>query len=459
MKVSKQNSLAVICGSCLGFIGILIGTSLVVTFPTLIKEFQLPLTIIQWLSSGYYLTATIIMSATAYIMSHISLKKIFLWSASLFIIGCTISSIAPNFIILLLGCLLNAIATGLATPLMYQIVFFLIPKSQFGKYNGIVTMIKSFGPAFGPTYGGILTYLLSWRVIFIGALILLVTVLALGIKVIPNNRPTYLHHNFNYWSFIFFSSFLILLSLFINKTGTSHHHANLLITLIITAILSFIFFVIIQNRSSKAYLDFTILKKPIIAIRGISFFCLQFMNLSLAFILPLFAEEVLHFNSLIAGLLLLPGAVIGALLSPFAGKVYDQKGAFFTLMISSLFLSAGVILFYLMFKSLNIISIVWIYIVFRLGYTFGFGNIMADAGQYVTNQQHSSLSSLFNTFQQYSGTIGTNLMATIIALFEGQRLPESIALLKGGKLGMFLLILVSVIVISITILGRRLKRK
>lgn len=107
-----------------------------------------------------------------------------------------------------------------------------------------------------------------------------------------------------------------------------------------------------------------------------------------------------------------------------------------------------------MFKALNIISIVWIYTVFRLGCNLGFGNIMADVGQYVTNQQHSSLSSLFNTFQQYSGTIGTNLMATIIALFE-----KSIALLKGGKLGMFLLILVSVIIISITILGRRLKRK
>lgn len=88
---------------------------------------------------------------------------------------------------------------GLATPLMYQIVFFLIPKSQFDKYKEIVTIIKSFVP----TYGGILTYLLSWRFIFIGALILLIIVLALGIKVIPNNRPTYLHHNFNYWSFIF----------------------------------------------------------------------------------------------------------------------------------------------------------------------------------------------------------------------------------------------------------------
>ena len=39
-NVSTKEKLSVISGSCLGFIGILIGTSLVVTFPTLIREFN-----------------------------------------------------------------------------------------------------------------------------------------------------------------------------------------------------------------------------------------------------------------------------------------------------------------------------------------------------------------------------------------------------------------------------------
>ena len=39
-NVSIKEKLSVISGSCLGFIGILIGTSLVVTFPTLIREFN-----------------------------------------------------------------------------------------------------------------------------------------------------------------------------------------------------------------------------------------------------------------------------------------------------------------------------------------------------------------------------------------------------------------------------------
>ena len=64
-NVSTKEKLSVISGSCLGFIGILIGTSLVVTFPTLIREFNTRLAVVQWLASGYYLVATVTMSATA----------------------------------------------------------------------------------------------------------------------------------------------------------------------------------------------------------------------------------------------------------------------------------------------------------------------------------------------------------------------------------------------------------
>lgn len=72
-SVSIKEKLSVISGSCLGFIGILIGTSLVVTFPTLIHECNVQLSEVQWITSGYYLIATITMSTTAYLMKRFSL--------------------------------------------------------------------------------------------------------------------------------------------------------------------------------------------------------------------------------------------------------------------------------------------------------------------------------------------------------------------------------------------------
>ena len=84
-NVSMKEKLSVISGSCLGFIGILIGTSLVVTFPTLIHEFNTRLAVVQWLASGYYLVATITMSTTAYLMKHFPLRRIFMLAALAYI--------------------------------------------------------------------------------------------------------------------------------------------------------------------------------------------------------------------------------------------------------------------------------------------------------------------------------------------------------------------------------------
>lgn len=454
-KVSLKDKLSVISGSCLGFIGILIGTSLVVTFPTLIHEFNTKLAVVQWLASGYYLVATITMSTTAYLMKHFSLRKIFILAALAFIPGCLISATAQSIGMLLIGCMINAFATGIATPLMYQIVFHSIPQDQFGKYNGVVTMIKSFGPAFGPTYGGLLTYLVSWRMIFIIVLPLLLITLGMGLYSISNNKVQAAPAKFDYAGLILFGASVISFSLVISNLGTHIGHPEFLIGLLLISIFLIGTFIYENQHTKRKYLSFQIVKNKIVRFRLISFFSLQFMNLSLVFILPLYAEEVLHYNSLIAGLLLLPGAVIGALLSPFAGKLYDRKGAFYTLMLSSSLLFSGVILYLICFKNLTVILIGLLYIIFRLGYTFGFGNIMADAGKYVSQADHSLVSSVFNTFQQYSGTIGTSLMSSIITIFEGLGLSEATAILSGGRVGLLILVIIALVLIWITVHVRK----
>lgn len=458
MTSKKKTTLAVIAGSTLGFIGILIGTSLTVTFPVLIRQFQLPLYIIQWLSSGYYLCATLIMSCTSSIMKSFSLKKIFITSTCLFLCGMIISFLSKNFIMLLLGCFIDAIATGLATPLMYQIVFATVNQNQFGKYNGIVTMIKSFGPAFGPTYGGILTSLFSWRLIFICVIPLLIIAFFIGIYSIPNNiksNSKSFYKTFNFMGMILFSGLLITFSIFINQLGTKNSNC-IILTCLASLILLFIF--IRNNRTStKEFLNFTILKNKIIKKRALNFFSLQFINLSIAFLLPIYCEEILHFTPLIAGLLTFPGALIGALISPLTGKYYDKYGAKKTLILSSLFITISISLFFELYPKLNPATIIILYIIFRIGYSLGFGNLMADAGKHIRQDSRSTLSALFNTFQQYSGSVGNNLMASIISILSAYNFSKIQALKFGGKICFALLTLIAVLLLVIIIMEKEHK--
>lgn len=182
------------------------------------------------------------------------------------------------------------------------------------------------------------------------------------------------------------------------------------------------------------------------------------MNLSLVFVVPLYAEVILHYNSLVAGLFLLPGAVLGALLSPFAGRLYDVRGGSFTLKLASVLLFSGTVLYCGLFRWLNGGLIVGIYVIFRLGYTFGFGNTITDAGKYVSRDERGSVSSLFNVFQQYAGTIGTNVAASIETAMEAEGVTSTVALLYGGQWDLILLVIITVVIMLLVEISQHFTR-
>lgn len=73
--VSNKVKLAILSGGLLSFIGVLVETSMNVTFPTLINELHVSLPTIQWLTTGYLLLVTIVMSTTAYILKRFAAQK------------------------------------------------------------------------------------------------------------------------------------------------------------------------------------------------------------------------------------------------------------------------------------------------------------------------------------------------------------------------------------------------
>ena len=150
----------------LTFIGILNETSMNVTYPELSAQFNVSLDVIQWITTGYLLMVTITMGTTAYLLRQYQARWLHLFAVSFFIIGDLMCALTGNFPILLTGRLIQAMATGLATPIMFHLIFTEIPRERIGMMTGMAAMVISFAPALGPTYGGVISEMLSWRMIF-----------------------------------------------------------------------------------------------------------------------------------------------------------------------------------------------------------------------------------------------------------------------------------------------------
>jgi DHA2 family lincomycin resistance protein-like MFS transporter len=105
MKKQTENTLAVLATEFMSFVGILTETSLNVTFPAMMKQFNVSLDTIQWTTTGYLLMIAIIMISYSYQNERFTAKQLFVTAAIAFMVGSIISAFALNFYILLLGSL------------------------------------------------------------------------------------------------------------------------------------------------------------------------------------------------------------------------------------------------------------------------------------------------------------------------------------------------------------------
>ncbi|MCT3399881.1 MFS transporter [Lentilactobacillus hilgardii] len=457
--VSIRTKLAILATGLLSFIGILVETSLNVTFPTMMVQFHTSLSTVQWLTSGYLLMVTIVMSTTAFLIKHYHTRTLFRVAIIATLLGTILSATAPSFLILMIGRILQAVATGLSTPLMFHVILSLIPQSRLGVYMGIASMITSFAPALGPTYGGLLNFYFNWRMIFIITLPLIIIIGIIGEYSIRLQTPRS-EERFDLKGLILLSLvFFGFIETFDQAGNTGFISLNFGLTFLITIGFLLVLLHHIQ-KGSRQILNFKIFTDPIISLRAINFFLLQFINIGISFVIPVFAQNYLGADSMISGLILLPGSLIGAIVAPVAGSIYDRRGPEITLYIANGSMMIGSLLLWWLTKSLNLFGITLLYIFLRFGFNFGFGNIMSDASQRVSLTERADLNSLFNTLQQYAGSIGTGVLSAIISVetLHISAAKNGLATASGSKNDFLLLGIFSLVGLVTTSTVSRIQR-
>ncbi|MDC7952197.1 MFS transporter [Liquorilactobacillus mali] len=446
-NVTRKINLSLGAVGILTFVGILVETSMNVTFPTLMKTFNESLSMIQWLTTGYLLMVTLVMGATSYLLKRFKRRQLFIISAGLAVVGEILCFSAPNFSILMVGRLLQASGTGISTPLMFSLIFSEVPMAFWGAYTGIAAMLISLAPALGPTFGGIMNHYLSWRAIFSTSLLLVLIALIIGLVTLEN-RQLHSKVRFDYNGFLSLSLFLILLEFGVQQLS---EHLGIAILLLLLCLISMYFFIRHEQRSENALFNPALFKNKYLMFRLTNYFILQMINISLSFVIPIFAENVLLVNSLIAGLILLPGSLLGSLSAPFAGKWYDRVGARRPLLLSNFLVVGGMLLFAGFISKFSVIIIGLVFVITRLGFNTGFGNTMSDASKATPHSLKADQNSLFSMSQQYAGSIGTAIMSTIISLQEKSSGSVHTGIASGSQLGFILLMIFGIIALVCTI--------
>lgn len=388
-------------------------TAVNVNFPMLVKYFQTSLSNVQWFSTGAMIVSAITMISSAYVDNRFKDQTVFLIATLALLTSLLICTFANNFGLFLVGRLFNGISIGSCTPLMFNVIPKLVPRTKIGFYMALGATVVAVGPSLGPTYGGLINTFLNWRMIFIIIIPVTLVLMVLGLLTITNHLP--INHQIKFDGVGLSLIILTFSTIAIGFNSLNHLSIAVLIVFLI-GIDSLILF-LKHGTNPHAILNTKVLRYPRFAWAVLAYFIIQMTNISLSgLLIPNFSQVALGVTSLISGLILLPGNLFRIVSMPIGGAMLDKFGARRPINIGLLLMATYFLVMFFTVKNLNVSEILFTYIIYNLGLAFSFSNVLTSGLESLPVSMKGDGNAIFNAVQIYGGAIGTCLLSLILSL-------------------------------------------
>ncbi|NEG70200.1 MDR family MFS transporter [Bifidobacterium choloepi] len=412
----------------LAFLGILTETLMTVLFPALMEEFNISTSLVQWVTTIYLLSVAATMPLSGFLNRRFTLKSLFVAAVALAVIGSVIMIFGYRFWLVLVARCLQGIGSGIATPLMMNIILEQSPKTKIGRLMGVGALVITVAPAIGPTVGGAVSAVWPWRTVFMIVVPILVLVsLPLGLHCIEQKRPTEAAH-LNAVQFVAVVVALVGLLFGVNELGVAISDgvsgapaAGSIVAAVASLVIglaSLVFFCWSARKSFSPLIRLGWLRDRVNLLHVVAYALLPLLSFGFGYVITNLAQLSLGTDALIAGLLMMPGALVGALCAPLGGMMYDRFGAVKPIVGSLIACGVGLVLLFVFSAHLTPFTLAAFFFLFGVGYALCISNIMTSGMSGIPGPFMPDGNAVFNTVMQFGGAAGITLFSTIMAICQ-----------------------------------------
>ncbi len=418
------------------FISVLNQTLLTAALPSIMRDMNVAANQVQWLTTGFMLVNGIMVPVSAFLINRLTNRQLYLGAMTIFACGTTIAALAPNFHILLIARILQAMGAGVIMPMMYTVMLSLFPKEKRGYAMGIAGIVISFAPALGPTLSGALVETLSWHALFyVITPIAVIDIIfaAFAMRNITKQTKPRLDILSVVLSTIGFGGLLYGVS----EAGTTGWGSKAALIPIVIGLITLVLFVWRQLTIKEPLLELRVFKSRSFLFGTLISMLAFALMISAENQLPMYIQTVRGQTPLFSGLTLLPGAIIVGILSPITGKLFDKYGP---RLLALLGLSLVVIGTFVLAGLTITTPFIWltvIYAVRMLGISMLTMPMTTWGINGLDNRYIAHGTAVNNTTRQVMASITTAVMITVMTMFSrqaqaaGVHVDEGLAMLHG----------------------------
>lgn len=310
------------------FIAMLDSTTVNLALYPMARDLHVTMGEIQWVMIAYMLILTVFLPFFGKLGDIFPKNKLYAFGFFLFGLGAFLNTTASSFPLLLAFRCLEALGASIMLSNAQAIIASIFKNERRGKALGLNGCIVAIGGMSGPALGGILINYFGWHAIFAPCIIVAIFGVIYAYRMLPRSVKTNIKNfKFDYRGFIYFTVSLFALLLAISEGHTWGWNS---LRIIILGVLTLVFGALFYIRDHK--ISYPLINFSMFKIRPFTFGNLAVMTSYMAMytnsiLLPFFLQEILKYNALVTGLLILPYSLTLAITAPIAGRLSGKYGS------------------------------------------------------------------------------------------------------------------------------------
>lgn len=298
-----------------------------IALPYIMRSLSCSLAQVEWVILIYLLTITSSLLLCGRYSDKCGKVRFYIVGLSIFAVACLLSFYAWRIELLILSRMIQGVGAAMMMATGPAIIRMSVPRTQIGKWIGLLGIFTSMGLMSGPLIGGLVLHSFNWRTLFLVNLPISLPAIVFGILVVgkTDEQSITTMENIDGKGTILWIVLISLTVLLLN-----HHSSFTPFTAVITIIIllfSSILFYHQQVNLDGTLLPLALLRKRFYSIAmacsALSFCVLFFVLILMPFYLKIILE--LPFDRI--GFIMMAVPVSLFIVSPLSGRLYDRYGA------------------------------------------------------------------------------------------------------------------------------------
>ena len=307
------------------FVSVLNSSMVNVAVPLIRRDFGASEAQVGWVITGFLLVYAIGIPLYGRASDIFSLRRAFALGLVVFALGSLICIAAPSLAVLVFGRIVQA-AGGAAVPALASAsVVKVLPPGERGTALGLIVSSVGVGAAIGPVVGGTLEQLAGWHSLFYGTLFLTLLLLPGALYALPETEPT------GEPGFDVLGGVLLGLAAGLFLFGITQGQVAGFASVsswgsFAGAALAAVGFALRITAAEHPFVSPALFENWGYVASVIVGYFSMLANVSCLVSVPLLVSQVNGLPPAATGLVLAPGAIALAILSPVAGRLSDRIG-------------------------------------------------------------------------------------------------------------------------------------